>query len=103
MKFDRDASHRRTAFSQTSRAVGLAIAAGVAAVLASLSPANSLMASDPADDDFESGGLVGGTGWLTDWQTTGSVDVVNFGSPRTDSLHLRLRAGDGGRRRSGWR
>ncbi|MCH9009546.1 MAG: hypothetical protein IIC21_02840 [Chloroflexi bacterium] len=95
MKLDCIAANRRAAFLRASRAVGIALAAGGAAVVLSLLPTNAVMASDPANDNFESGGLTGGTGWLDGWQTSGSVDVVNYGSSITDSRHLRLRAGDG--------
>ena len=95
MKFNCNATQRRTALRRLSRAARSAIAAGVAAVLLSLLSAYAVEASDPADDDFESGGLTGGTGWLAGWQTSGSVDVVNYGGSGTDSLHLRFQGGDG--------
>ena len=95
MKFDCIVANWRAAFLRLPRTVGIALAAGGAAVVLSLLPANVVVASDPADDNFESGGLAGGTGWLDGWQTSGSVDVVNYGSSITDSRHLRLRAGDG--------
>ncbi|MCH7625337.1 MAG: hypothetical protein IIC83_05370 [Chloroflexi bacterium] len=95
MKLDCIAANQRAAFLRLPRALGIALAAGGAAVVLSLLPANAVVASDPADDNFESGGLTGGTGWLDGWQTSGSVDVVNYGSSITDSRHLRLRAGDG--------
>ncbi|MCH8061855.1 MAG: hypothetical protein IH861_05070 [Chloroflexi bacterium] len=95
MKFDCIVTSWRTAILRPSRAVGAAIAAGVVVLLLSLFPADAMEASDPADDDFETGGLDGGTGWLDGWQTSGSVDIVNYGGSLTDSRHLRLRAGDG--------
>ena len=52
-------------------------------------------AATAAIDDFESGGFTGGTGWLADWQTSGSVDIVQNGDSQSGSWHMRLRAGDG--------
>ncbi|MCH7787402.1 MAG: hypothetical protein IIC22_07815, partial [Chloroflexi bacterium] len=52
-------------------------------------------AATVAIDDFESGGFTGGTGWLADWQTSGSVDIVQNGDSQSGSWHMRLRAGDG--------
>ena len=95
MKFDCHSTPWRTHFSRPSRSARSAIAAGLVAMLLSLSPVDVAVASDPADDDFDSGGLNGGTGWLDGWQTFGFVDVVTYGRTRSDSRQLRLRAGDG--------
>ena len=41
-------------------------------------------------DDFESGGLTGGYGWLADWDATGSASVTPAGTPHGGTRHLRL-------------
>ncbi len=48
-----------------------------------------------ASDDFESGDLDGGSGWVSSWQTSGTVDIKSNGSPHAGSWHMRLRKGDG--------
>ena len=42
-------------------------------------------------DDFESGGLTGGYGWLADWAATGNASVTTIGTPHGGTRHLRLR------------
>ena len=42
-------------------------------------------------DDFESGGLTGGYGWLDDWAATGNASVTTIGTPHGGTRHLRLR------------
>ncbi|MBN1160782.1 MAG: hypothetical protein JXA17_02395 [Dehalococcoidales bacterium] len=46
-----------------------------------------------ADDDFNSGGWSGGTGWLDDWTHSGDSAVTSSGSPYEGPYHLRLRGG----------
>ena len=48
-----------------------------------------------ASDDFESGGLSGGPGWLTTWQASGDYSVTTSGTAYQGSYHLRLRRGTG--------
>ena len=50
-----------------------------------------------ASDDWESGGLAGGTGWLGPWSTLGGTDtaVTSVDSPFSGSYHLRLRSSGG--------
>ena len=44
-----------------------------------------------AFDDFESGALAGGSGWLEAWVVQGGAQVVSNGSPYEGTNHLRLR------------
>lgn len=46
-------------------------------------------------DDFESGGLSAGSGWLTAWNSTGDAGVVATDSPHGGLYHLQLRRGNG--------
>jgi len=48
-----------------------------------------------ADDDFETGGWSGGSGWLNDWYYEGAADVVKAGSPYEGEYHLRLKDNTG--------
>jgi hypothetical protein len=48
-----------------------------------------------AADDFESGGLTGGDGWLGGWEYDGDADVVTNGAPYDGLYHLRLRSSAG--------
>ena len=50
-----------------------------------------------ASEDWESGGLSGGTGWLSSWSTQGGNDtaVTTQNSPYEGSYQLRLRSSDG--------
>ena len=41
-------------------------------------------------DDFESGDLTGGSGWLGDWSIAGSADVTSEDGPFEGTNHLRL-------------
>jgi prepilin-type N-terminal cleavage/methylation domain-containing protein len=50
-------------------------------------------------DDFESGGLSGGSGWLTDWLASGDYAVTTSGTAYQGSYHLRLRSSTGYARR----
>jgi hypothetical protein len=50
-------------------------------------------------DDFESGGLNGGSGWLTDWLASGDCSVTTAGTAYQGSYHLRLRRATGYARR----
>ena len=45
-----------------------------------------------AFDDFESGGLAGGAGWLGAWVVQGGAQVVSTDSPYEGTYHLRLRS-----------
>ncbi len=42
-------------------------------------------------DDFESGGLSGGFGWLAPWSSTGNVAVTTQGTPHGGTYHLRMK------------
>lgn len=95
MKFDFNSTLMRATSPRLSSVARSTMAAGVAVLMILMLPASAAVASDPADDDFESGRLTGGKGWLDGWQTAGSVDVVNFGTSPADSRHLRLQSGDG--------
>ncbi len=53
-----------------------------------------------AQDDFESGGISGGTGWNGDWTLVGLADIVTQQFPYQGSYHLRLRSNTGDARRS---
>jgi len=53
-----------------------------------------------ANDDFESGGWTGGSGWLADWYHTGNASIVTTGSPYQGSYHLLLTSDNGYARRS---
>ena len=44
-----------------------------------------------AEDDFNSGGWSGGTGWLDDWTHSGDSSVTSSGTPYEGPYHLRLR------------
>ena len=46
-------------------------------------------------DDFESGGLTGGSGWLTNWMASGDYSVTTAGTAYQGSYHLRLRSSTG--------
>ena len=46
-------------------------------------------------DDFESGGLTGGSGWLTNWTASGDYAVTTSGTAYQGSYHLRLRSSTG--------
>jgi hypothetical protein len=48
-----------------------------------------------AQDNFNSGGWTGGSGWLDDWTHSGESAVTNTGSPYEGSYHLRLRSDTG--------
>ena len=50
-----------------------------------------------ASDDWESGGLAGGVGWLGPWSTLGGADtaVTSVDSPFSGLYHLRLRSSGG--------
>jgi len=50
-------------------------------------------------DDFESGGLTGGSGWLTNWMASGNYAVTTAGTAYQGSYHLRLRRNTGYARR----
>ncbi len=53
-----------------------------------------------AYDDFESGGLSGGDGWLGAWTTVGDVSVLKQGAPQQGVYHLRMRRDDSNIERS---
>lgn len=44
-----------------------------------------------ATDDFESGNLSGGSGWLNNWADTGDVKVWKQDAPHGGTYHLRMR------------
>jgi len=46
-------------------------------------------------DDFESGGLTGGSGWLTNWMASGDYAVTTAGTAYQGSYHLQLRSSTG--------
>ena len=46
-------------------------------------------------DDFESGGLSGGSGWLDDWDQTGNSDVVSSDGPYEGAFHVVVRGNSG--------
>ncbi len=48
-----------------------------------------------ADDDFESGGWSGGSGWLWGWWNQGESVITTSGTPHGGTYHLRLRAATG--------
>ncbi len=50
-------------------------------------------------DDFESAGLTGGSGWLTNWMASGNYAVTTAGTAYQGSYHLRLRSSTGYARR----
>ena len=50
---------------------------------------------DLADDDLESGGWAGGSGWVNDWYHDGDSSLVTTGSPYEGTYHLRLRSSTG--------
>jgi len=52
-----------------------------------------------ASDDFESGGLTGGSGWLSNWLASGNYLVTGTGTTYQGSYHLRLRSSTGYARR----
>ena len=64
--------------------------------------ATPLPSTGEATEDWESGGLSGGAGWLGPWEFHGGSDVAVTSSngPRTGSFHLRIRDDDGRARRS---
>jgi hypothetical protein len=43
-----------------------------------------------ARDDMDSGGLLGGLNWATDWLAIGSANVVSSGEPYEGSHHFRI-------------
>ena len=53
-----------------------------------------------AEDDFESRGLAGGSGWLDDWTASGDARVVPNDGPYQGNRHLRLRRASGRARRA---
>ncbi|MGD1118594.1 MAG: hypothetical protein ABR886_03835 [Dehalococcoidales bacterium] len=53
-----------------------------------------------AVDDFNSGGWVGGSGWLGDWTHTGTASVTSSGTPYEGAYHLLLQSADGYVKRS---
>jgi hypothetical protein len=44
-------------------------------------------------DDFESGTLTGGTGWLDNWTATGTVTVSTTGTPQQGVYHMQIDKG----------
>jgi hypothetical protein len=54
-----------------------------------------IASSHIAEDDFESGGWTGGSGWLAGWLNSGNSAVVSTGTPYAGSYHLRLTAATG--------
>ncbi len=48
-----------------------------------------------AQDDFESGDFLGGSGWICPWVDQGDASVVSDGGPFEGNFHLRLRRGNG--------
>lgn len=50
-------------------------------------------------EDFESGGLSGGYGWLDPWSLSGDASVANTGGPHSGFYHLMLKRGNGVARR----
>ena len=42
-------------------------------------------------DDFETGDLTGGSGWMGDWAVTGDVTIQMDEAPHEGSFHMRLR------------
>ncbi len=46
-------------------------------------------------DDFESGGWTGGSGWANAWTHSGDSSIVTTDNPYEGSYHLRLRRGNG--------
>jgi hypothetical protein len=48
-----------------------------------------------ATDNFESGGWLGGTGWLYDWSPSGEASVIDEDDPYEGNYHLRLMADTG--------
>ena len=46
-----------------------------------------------AYDDFESGGLTGGFGWLDNWTTTGTVTVTSANAPYQGTYHMEVDKG----------
>ena len=45
-----------------------------------------------ASENFESGDWTGGSGWLSNWSTAGSSDVIKQNSPYQGLYHMRLRS-----------
>ena len=43
-----------------------------------------------AADDLESGNLVGGSGWLDTWTTSGTVSATSAGTPQQGSFHMQV-------------
>ncbi len=43
-----------------------------------------------AADDLESGNLVGGSGWLDTWATSGTVSATSAGTPQQGSFHMQV-------------
>ncbi len=39
-------------------------------------------------DDFETGDLIGGTGWLDNWTTVGTVNATSASSPYGGTFHM---------------
>ncbi|MFC1925596.1 hypothetical protein ACFLW2_02745 [Chloroflexota bacterium] len=53
-----------------------------------------------AEDNFESAGWAGGSGWLDDWSPSGDAAITDKDSPYEGSYHLRLRRDTGYVKRS---
>ena len=51
-----------------------------------------------ASDDFESGGLTGGTGWLDNWTTVGTVTVTSANGPFEGTFHMEVDKGSEAKR-----
>ena len=82
--------------SEDSMWVAYDTAAYPSAIKIDLGPP-ALIAGAIAADDFESGDLSGGTGWLdTAWITAGTVTVTSSTSPQQGTFHMRVdRQGQG--------
>ncbi|MEE8372675.1 MAG: hypothetical protein V3R87_02940 [Dehalococcoidia bacterium] len=65
-----------------------------------VSPAITVTRADAISDDFESGNLTGGSGWLTDWELQGDSSIINTESPYEGSYHLQLTGSTGNATRS---
>ena len=48
-----------------------------------------------ANDNFESGGWTGGSGWLANWVNQGDASIITTASPYEGIYHLRLRSNTG--------
>ncbi|MCH8816630.1 MAG: PKD domain-containing protein [Chloroflexi bacterium] len=46
-------------------------------------------------DDFESGDLSGGTGWLGPWSSSGDISILGGDGPHSGAFHVQLRAFNG--------